>query len=86
MTLIKQKVKVRYYAQLREQLGLREEDVDLQLPNDEQHLLEQLAALHPQVAVLFKSSRIAVEDQYFNLHHCFENISVVDIISPISGG
>ena len=79
-------VRVHYYAQLREQLGFREENVLLHLPASEQDILEQLAVIHPQASSIFLCSRIAVEDNYFAADHIFAKLTELDIISPISGG
>jgi molybdopterin converting factor small subunit len=81
------RVRVRYYAQLREALKTESEEVSVEAPLDERGLLEHLAGLHPGQRNLFLASRAAVADAYAETGRHLENLELgVDIISPISGG
>jgi molybdopterin converting factor small subunit len=81
-----QTLRVNYYAQLREALKTRSEDVAVALPARECDILEQLALLHPRQRDLLLASRVAVNEDYVDGQTMLDGISGVDIISPISGG
>jgi molybdopterin converting factor small subunit len=81
-----QTIRVNYYAQLREALKTTSEVVSVDLPAREGDILEQLARLHPRQRDLLLASRVAVDENYVDAHAVLENLSGVDIISPISGG
>ena len=80
------RVQVRYYAQLRDGLGLSQEDVEVELPTTEPVILRFLANLHPIHADLILTSRLAVEDEYLPHGTRILELGSVDIISPVSGG
>ena len=80
------RVEVRYYAQLRENLRLSCEEVELELPITEDGILNQLATLHPTQEKLIHASRIAVEDAYLPRGTVIDELTSIDVISPISGG
>jgi molybdopterin converting factor small subunit len=79
-------IRVNYYAQLREALKTKSEDVAVELPARERDILERLAELHPRQRDLFLASRVAVNEDYVSAQSMLDGLSGVDIISPISGG
>lgn len=80
------RVRIRYYAQLRDALGASSEDVDLDLPARERDILERLGDRHPRQRALFLASRVAVGDGYVAAGSAVDSADELDIISPISGG
>ena len=80
------RVEVRYYAQLRENLRLSHEEAELELPATEDDILARLAAIHPAQEKLIRASRIAVEDAYLPRGTVIQELTSVDVISPVSGG
>ena len=80
------RVEVRYYAQLRENLRLSSEEVELELPATEDDILARLAAIHPAQEKLIRASRIAVEDTYLPRGTVIQELISMDVISPVSGG
>ncbi len=94
-------VQVRYYAQLKDVLKTSEETISLNFPADEKSILDQLIDLHPKQRELFLMSRVAIEDEYMETEakavggspELAQNTipnqkipTVIDIISPVSGG
>ena len=80
------RVEIRYYAQLREDLRLSNEEIELELPATEEDILNRLAQLHPKQAALFLASRAAVEDEYLPRGTVVQDLRAVDVIPPVSGG
>jgi molybdopterin converting factor small subunit len=80
------RAEIRYYAQLREKLGLSREEVELTLPAGEQEILDRLAGLHPAVESLLRASRLAVDDEYLPRGAVIRSLASADVISPVSGG
>lgn len=80
------RVRIRYYAQLRDALGAASEDLDLEFPAGERDILERLCDRHPRQRVLILASRVAVGDGYVAAGSAVETADELDIISPISGG
>jgi molybdopterin converting factor small subunit len=81
-----QTVRIHYYAQLRDALKTSSEDVDLEFPALERDILDRLASLHPRQRDLLLASRVAVDDGYLDGRAAIKSASVLDIISPVSGG
>jgi molybdopterin converting factor small subunit len=79
-------VLIRYYAQLRDSLGLREESVELRWPLSEQEILQFLANQHPSQQKLILASRIAWNDEYLPAGTLVDSADILDVISPVSGG
>jgi len=46
------RVEIRYYAQLREDLRLSNEEIELELPATEEDILNRLAQLHPKHGIV----------------------------------
>ena len=80
------RVRIRYYAQLRDALGASSEEVDLDFPARERDILESLSARHPRQRAILLASRVAVGDGYVAPGAAVEGADEIDIISPISGG
>lgn len=80
------RVEVRYYAQLRENLRLSFEEMELELPITEDEILARLIAIHPAQEKLIRASRIAVEDAYLPRGTVIQELISIDVISPVSGG
>jgi molybdopterin converting factor small subunit len=80
------RVRIRYYAQLRDALRASSEEVDLEFPARERDILERLGDRHPRQRSLFLASRVAVGDGYVPAGSAVEGADELDIISPISGG
>jgi molybdenum cofactor guanylyltransferase len=79
------RVNVHLYAQLREKLG-KVLEVDLLLPSSENEVLEQVASLFPDMKPLILRCRIAVDDSYLTSEAILDNVKVMDMIAPVSGG
>ena len=80
------RVEVRYYAQLRENLRLSREEVELELPAAEEGILRVLATRHPAQEKLILASRVAVGDEYLPRGTLVREAESMDVISPVSGG
>lgn len=80
------KLRVRYYANLRESLKTSEEEITILLPTTEKKILEVLLLIHPKYSEILKASRIAIDENYVETNTIIRMIHVIDIISPISGG
>lgn len=79
-------VRVRFYAQLREALKTSEENLTLSFPATENQILITLFEKHPKQKALLLASRIAVDENYLEVDAILEAASIIDVISPISGG
>ena len=80
------RIEIRYYAQLREKLGLDGEEAELEFPATEDDILRRLIALHPAQEKLILASRAAIDDEYLPRGAIIQEAAAVDIISPVSGG
>jgi molybdopterin converting factor small subunit len=80
------RVAIHYYAQLRENLRLPLEEIELELPTTEEKILRRLAKAHPSQEKLILASRAAINDAYLPQGTVIEELESVDIISPVSGG
>jgi molybdopterin converting factor small subunit len=80
------RVRIRYYAQLRDALGAASEEVEIDFPARESDILERLCERHPRQRALLLASRVAVGDGYVAAGSAVETADEMDIISPISGG
>jgi molybdopterin converting factor small subunit len=79
-------VLIRYSAQLRDGLGLREESLELKWPLSEHEILQSLANHHPSQQKLILASRIAWKDEYLPAGTLVDSADILDVISPVSGG
>ena len=79
------RVRVRYFAAVREQAGAAEEVVDLPPGATVADLMTALQARHPRAAGLLGHSRVAQDDAFVPATAVL-GAADADIIPPVSGG
>jgi molybdopterin synthase sulfur carrier subunit len=82
------KVKVLYFASIRESLGVTEESIDLEGQTNLNNFIDHLVNLHPALNDLIKSALFSVNRVYKtpNLDIIIKNGDEIAIFPPISGG
>lgn len=78
-------MKVKYFAQIQEQLKLREEEIS-PVPATISHLRDILMQRHPEIKILFPHLRFAVNCEFVELQHTLKDTDEVALIPPVSGG
>ena len=79
------KVKVRYFASIRERMGMEHEEVETASGTTLGTLYEELKATHED---LWEWSRVllAVNGEYMEMDHSLSEGDVVAVFPPVSGG
>lgn len=80
------KIKVRYFAAVREASGVRENTLDLPAGETVKGLGERLLRTHPGLAPLLPSVCFAVGLEYASPERVLEEGDEVSLIPPVSGG
>ncbi|MCK5559959.1 MAG: molybdopterin converting factor subunit 1 [Thermoplasmata archaeon] len=80
------KVKVLYFASIRETAGISEETIELQTRAQLSTLKEHLTYLHPSLKDHWESTILSVNKKYKNSDIELKDGDEVAILPPISGG
>ncbi|GEM_PF-3100626 len=83
--MIKMKIKVFYFAAIKDIVGIDSETIDFESPIDTDNLKLLLSEKYPSAGQYFKNSRIAVNYEYFT-NKTLKNGDEVAFILPVSGG
>ena len=80
------KVRVQFYAQLRDLTGIREQDFDLAEGSTVGDLLDQIYAHHPALRAHDKSILIGVGVEFVDRNCRIEPSEEISIMPPVQGG
>ena len=80
------KLKLLYFAQLREQAGANEEHLEVPVGSTVSDLRQHLRELYPQLGSTLKGVAIAVNLEYAEDDRLLEEDDSVALIPPVSGG
>ena len=80
------RVRVLYFASVRDAIGLDHEDVDLPDHGEASELIAALARRHPRAARLLGVSRLAVDQEFARGPVRLSSSAEVAVIPPVSGG
>jgi sulfur-carrier protein len=80
------KVRVHFYAQLRDLLGIREQDVDLPEGATVRDLLDEIYARQPSLQAHDKSILIGVGVEFVDRNYRLKPGEEVSIMPPVQGG
>ncbi|MGE0788994.1 MAG: molybdopterin converting factor subunit 1 [Sandaracinaceae bacterium] len=80
------RVRVLYFAVVRERLGLSEELVELEAPSDVRGLADVLTARHPTLAEWIPRIRFALNEELCDASAALRDGDVVALIPPVAGG
>ena len=80
------RVRLRFFASLRERLRRSEAECTLADGSSVQDLWAALCAEYPQLVELGPSVSFAVNQEYVNREHRLSNNDEVALITPVSGG
>lgn len=80
------RIKLRFFASLRERLGRSEEMRDVPPGATVNTVWEQLKRESPELAALERSLAFAVAQEYVDKHHPLQDNDELALIPPVSGG
>ncbi|MEQ9104411.1 MAG: MoaD/ThiS family protein [Rhodothermales bacterium] len=80
------KVRVLYFARVREEAGLDSEEVEMADGATVQDLLDALAVRHRIVRIMLPSLRTGVNDRYAGRGTTLHDGDEIALLSPVSGG
>jgi MoaD family protein len=80
------KVRVQFYAQLRDLAGIREQDVDLGKGATVGDLLSQIYAQHPSLLAHDKSILIGAGVEFVDRNYQLKSGEEISIMPPVQGG
>lgn len=80
------RVNVRYFAVVRERLGLEAETVEIPDGSDAGAALDALAGRHDAIAHLRRHLRVAVNQEMVDLDACLTDGDELALIPPVAGG
>jgi sulfur-carrier protein len=80
------KVRVQFYAQLRELAGIREQDVDLPEGATVRDLLDEIYAQQPSLRAHDKSLLIGVGVEFADRDYKLKSGEEISIMPPVQGG
>jgi molybdopterin synthase sulfur carrier subunit len=80
------KVRVQFYAQLRDLAGIREQDVDLPEGATVHDLLDQIYAQHPSLRAHDKSILIGAGVEFIDRNYQLKSGEEISIMPPVQGG
>jgi molybdopterin synthase sulfur carrier subunit len=80
------KIRVQFYAQLRDQVGLRELDVDVAEGSTIRDLLEQIYAQQPKLRPHDKSILIGAGVEFVDRNYRLSPGEEISIMPPVQGG
>jgi len=80
------RVRVRFFASVRERLRRSEDEIELARGATVADLLRDLRRAHPALSEVAESLRFAVNQEYVDGDHCLADGDEVAVIPPVSGG
>ncbi|MBO0696453.1 MAG: MoaD/ThiS family protein [Verrucomicrobia bacterium] len=80
------KVRVQFYAQLRDLVGIRELDIDIAEGSTIRDLLEQVYAQKPKLRPHDKSILIGAGVEFVDRNHKLKPGDEISIMPPVQGG
>jgi molybdopterin converting factor subunit 1 len=80
------RIRLRYFASLRERLGRSEETVEVPEGATVAMVWNQLKDKHPELAVIERSVAFAVAQEYVDKTHPLQDNDELAFIPPVSGG
>lgn len=80
------RVRVLYFAAIRERIGLDQEDLDLPERTTDRAVLALVGTRHPAAAPLLAPCRIAVDQAFIRGEVALRTGAEVAVIPPVSGG
>ncbi len=80
------RIKLRYFAAVREKLKRSEEERDLPAGATVRTVWELLTQEHPELRVMEKSMSFAVAQEYVDRDHPLQDNDELACIPPVSGG
>ena len=80
------KIRVQFYAQLRDLIGMRELDVDLVEDGTVRELLEQIYAQQPALRSHDKSILIGAGVEFVDRNYKLKSGEEISIMPPVQGG
>jgi MoaD family protein len=79
-------VRVQFYAQLRDLIGIRELDIDLSEGATVRDLLEQIYSQQPSLRAHDKSILIGAGVEFVDRNYKLESGEEISIMPPVQGG
>jgi MoaD family protein len=80
------KVRLQFYAQLRDLAGIREQDFDLAEGSTVGELLDQIYAQHPALRAHDKSILIGAGVEFVDRNYRLKSGEEISIMPPVQGG
>ncbi|GAB6072339.1 molybdopterin converting factor subunit 1 [Venenivibrio stagnispumantis] len=80
------KIKVLYFASLKDKLKKKEDIIDLKEGSKVEDLLNDIISKYPQIQELIQKCMIAVNEEYSSKDRVLNENDIVAIIPPVSGG
>ncbi len=80
------RIRLRYFASLRERLGCSEEVVEAPVGATVETVWTMLKTAHPELAVMERSVAFAVAQEYVDKAHPLQDNDELAFIPPVSGG
>ena len=80
------KVRVRYFATLRDRAGLKEEELDLDTGSTVRDLIKSLETRHPAITESLPTVIVAVNREYASDDQVLESDDEIALFPPVSGG
>jgi molybdopterin converting factor subunit 1 len=80
------RIKVRYFASIRERTGVSAEEIELQEGATVENVIAQAKRLHPNLDAQVGSLFVSVNGDFVDLHRRLESSDDVALFPPVSGG
>ncbi|HEX4652890.1 MAG TPA: MoaD/ThiS family protein [Candidatus Udaeobacter sp.] len=80
------KVRVQFYAQLRDLVGMRELDLELSQGTTVRDLLDEIYARHPALRPHDKSILVGAGVEFVDRNHALKPGEEIAIMPPVQGG
>jgi len=80
------KIKVLYFASLKDKLKKNEDIIDLKEGSKVEDLLNEIISKYPQIQELIQKCMIAVNEEYSSKDRVLNENDIVAIIPPVSDG
>ena len=80
------RIRLRYFASLRERLGRSEEVVEAPTGATVETVWSMVKTAHPELAIIERSIAFAVAQEYVDKAHPLQDNAELAFIPPVSGG
>ena len=80
------KVKLLFFASLKDIAGRRELEMELDDASTLQQVTEKLASLYPEIGLMQNSVRIAINQEFADENSSLNNGDEIAFLPPMSGG